>query len=189
MLIEGGVLKADNTRYADADIIALANTGRLYLFSSLKFTVAGQEVEPVNYPGHGTSLLGLATYSSDYHGGCGLAQGWYPDITTAAALANTGFAIQSMIRAPDPNGSFQYAIPMRHIFGFVNDYSKVTYGMRDTLQLIRKDDNDALYRAAAAGAGKVKLSKMAWFVPIVQPNDVRNANLYKSIASNNCRIV
>ena len=34
---------------------------------------------------------------------------------------------------------------MRHIFGFVDDYSKVTYGMRDTLQLIRKDDNDALF--------------------------------------------
>ena len=74
---------------------------------------------------------------------------------------------------------------MRHIFGFVDDYSKVTYGMRDTLQLIRKDDNDALFRTAAAGAGKVVLSKLAWSVPIVQPNDVRKVNLNKSIASNN----
>ena len=57
--------------------------------------------------------------------------------------------------------------------------------MRDTLQLIRKDDNDAVLRAAAAGAGKVKLSKIAWYIPIVQPNDVRTVNLYKSIASNN----
>ena len=71
---------------------------------------------------------------------------------------------------------------MRHIFGFVDDYSKVTYGMRDTLQLIRKDGNDALFRPAAAGAGKVVLS---WSVPIVQPNDVRIVNLNKSIASNN----
>ena len=38
-------------------------------------------------------------------------------------------------------------------FGFVDDYLKVTDGMRDTLQLIRKDDNDALLRAATAGAG------------------------------------
>ena len=71
------------------------------------------------------------------------------------------------------------------IFGFVEDYSKVTYGMRDTLKLIRKDDNDALFRTAAAGAGKVILSKLAWSVPIVQPNDVRKVNLYKSIAANN----
>ena len=45
--------------------------------------------------------------------------------------------------------------------------------MRDTLQLIRIDDNDALFRTAAAGAGNVVLSKPAWSVPIVQPNDVR----------------
>ena len=73
---------------------------------------------------------------------------------------------------------------MRHIFGFVDDYSKVTSGMRDTLQLIRKDDNDALFRTAAIGTGKVVLSNLAWSVPIVQPNDVRKVNLCKSIASN-----
>ena len=74
---------------------------------------------------------------------------------------------------------------MRHIFGFVDDYSKVTYGMRETLQLIRKDDNDTFFRSASAGAGKVVLSTLAWSVPIVQPNDARKVNLYKSIAANN----
>ena len=48
------------------------------------------------------------------------------------------------------------------------------------MQLIRKDDdNDALFRTAAAGAGKVVLSNLAWPVPIVQPNDVRKVNLYR----------
>ena len=135
----------------------------LYLFSSLKLTLARQTVEHVNYPGYATSLLGLASYSSTYYIGYGLAQGWFPDTNANAAANNTGcYARQGyLIRLPDPNGSFQCAIPMRHIFGFVDDYSKVTYGMRDTLQLIRKDDNDALFRTAAAGAGKVVLSKLA----------------------------
>ena len=57
-------------------------------------------------------------------------------------------------------------------------YSKVTYGMRDTLQLIRKDDDDALFRTAAAGVAKVKLSKITWSLPIVQPNDVRKVQEY-----------
>ena len=48
-------------------------------------------------------------------------------------------------------------------------YTKVTNGMRDILQLIRKDDNDALFRIAAAGAGKVVLSKLAWVV--LQPDE------------------
>ena len=47
--------------------------------------------------------------------------------------------------------------------------------------LIRKDDNDALFRTAADGAGKVVLSKLAQSVLIVQPNDVRKVNIYKSI--------
>ena len=68
---------------------------------------------------------------------------------------------------------------MTHSFGFVDDYSKMSYGMLDTLQLIHKDDNDALFHTAAAGAGKVVLSKLAWSVRIVQPNDVRKANIYK----------
>ena len=66
----------------------------------------------------------------------------------------------------------------------MDDYAKVTYGMRNTLQLIRKDDNDALFRTAAAAVGKVVLSKLTWVVPIVQPNDVLKVNMYKSIAVN-----
>ena len=184
LLIEGDVLKADNTRYAD--LIALTYNGLMYLFPSLKLTLAGQIVEHVNYPGQATSLLGLATYSPDYSKGCGLIQGWTNDINANAAVANTGFAIRQrfLIKSPGRKGNFQCAIPMRHVFGFMDDYTKVTYGMRDTLQLIRKDDNDALFRTAAAGAGKVVLSKLAWVVPIVQPNDVLKVNLYKSIAVN-----
>ena len=44
--------------------------------------------------------------------------------------------------------------------------------------MIRKDEKDALFRTAAAGAGKVVLSKLAWSVPILQPNDA--VNLHKS---------
>ena len=65
MMIKG-MQKADNTRYTDTDLITLTNNGLLYLFSSLKLTLAGQTVEHVNYPGQATSLLGLARYSSTY---------------------------------------------------------------------------------------------------------------------------
>ena len=67
----------------------------------------------------------------------------------------------------------------------MDDYSKVAYGMRDMLQLVRKDDNDVLFHSQAAGAGKLVLSKIAWSVPIVQPTNVLKVNLYKTIASNN----
>ena len=97
--------------------IALTNNGLLYLFSSLKLTLGGLTVEHVNYPGQGTSLLGLASYSSTFSSGCGLTQGLYPDTNTNAAANNGGFST--------------------------------------------RQDNDALFRTAAAGAGKVVLSKRA----------------------------
>ena len=64
LLIEGDVLKAGNTRYADADLIVLANNRLMYLFSNMKLTLAGQMVEHVNYPGQATSLLGLAGFQT-----------------------------------------------------------------------------------------------------------------------------
>ena len=113
LLIEGNVLKADDTRYANADLIALTNNVLLYLFSSFKLTLAAQTVEHGNYPGQATSLLGLASYSSTYYKRCGLAQGWFPDINTNAAANNTGFYTKQgyLIRSPNPKGSFQCAIP------------------------------------------------------------------------------
>ena len=67
MLIEGDVLKADNARYADAVLITLTNNELLYLFPSLKLTLAVQTVEHVNYPDQAKSLLDLVRYSSTYY--------------------------------------------------------------------------------------------------------------------------
>ena len=64
-----------------------------------------------------------------------LAQGWFPYININVAANNIGFYTRQgyLVWNPDPKGSFQCVIPLRHIFGFVDDYSKVIYGMRDTL--------------------------------------------------------
>ena len=58
LLIEGEVLKAGNARYAEADLIALTNNGLLYLFSSLKLTLAGQ--------GGGTCQLSRSCYITSW---------------------------------------------------------------------------------------------------------------------------
>ena len=117
LLIEGDVLKADDTKYANADLSALTNNGLLHLFSSLKLTLAGQELEHVNYLGHATSLLCLASYSTAYSNGCGLAQGWYSYMLIQYGVLdiNAGFKTRQgyLIRLPDPKGSFQCAIPIK----------------------------------------------------------------------------
>ena len=125
------MLKADDSRYVDADMVSLTNNGLMYLFLSFKLTLAGQEVEHVNSPGFASSLMGLASYSGDFNKGCGLSRCWYPDNGLPDAAENTGFAVrqQFLVQTPNHKGSFQFAIPLRHIFGFMDDYTKVTITM------------------------------------------------------------
>ena len=70
---------------------------------------------------------------------------------------------------------------MKHIFGFCEDYNKILYGMKQTLTLTRNDDNDAIFRANAADAGKIALDKISWYMPHVMPADREKMELYKII--------
>ena len=62
------------------------------------------------------------------------------------------------------------------MFGFIEDYSKVIYGMRHKLTLVRKSDNDAILRASGVDDGKVNLTKIAWIMPRVIPSDETKSN-------------
>ena len=64
---------------------------------------------------------------------------------------NQGFAIRKgYIFSSNPLGSFEFYIPLSHIFGFA-EYIKVIYRMKHSLTLTRGSDSAALYRNAAAG--------------------------------------
>ena len=55
------------------------------------------------------------------------------------------------------------------------------YGMKQTLTLTRNDDNDAIFRAKAADAGRITLDKLSWYMPHVMPADKEKMELYKII--------
>ena len=86
-----------------------------------------------------------------------------------------------IIKNANPKGSFSFKIPLKHIFGFCEDYDKVVYGLKHTLILTRNDDDDAIFRANAAAAGKITLSKISWFMPHVTPADGYKMELYKIV--------
>ena len=84
---------------------------------------------------------------------------------------NNGFAARYayLIQSSTVKGTSSLRIPLKHIFGFCEDYDKIVYGLKHSLTLIRKTDDDAIFRGAATGAGKVSLDKMSWFMPHVIP--------------------
>ena len=130
--------------------------------------------------------LGLLKYPDDFQKSKGLNQLWFKDAGTTAHLQNnTGFAARQIyvIQKPDPKSTFSFRVPLKHIFGFCDDYEKVVYGFKHQLILVRKGDNDTIFRAAAADAGKVVLTKLSWCVPHVLPALEQKLELYKTIES------
>ena len=185
LIIEGQLTKNNLNKdpYADADVISLTNNGIMYLFKTIKYQLSGQEIETVMHPGQATTMLGLLNYPDDFSKSQGLNQSSFKDTTTEPDLAkNTGFNVrkQYLIDSPDPKGTFSFRVPLKHIFGFCEDYNKVLYGMKQTLTLTRNDDDDAIFRNNAAAAGIIRLDKISWYMPHVMPADEK-MELYKII--------
>ena len=63
------------------------------------------------------------------------------------------------------------------------DYDKIVCGLKHNLTLVRKTDDDAIFRAATADAGKVSLDKISWFMRHVIPSDAEKFSIYKTTAS------
>ena len=183
LLVEGEVLKKDGTRYTTTDDLALCNNGIMHLFSNAKYEIAGQEIENVNNPGIAGVLMGAAKFPFDYSTGAGLMQCWAPNTADSQIINNKGYEARKeyIIKTSVPVGTFSFMIELENVFGFVEDYAKVTYGMRHRLTLVRKSDNDAILRATGVKAGKVNLTKVAWMMPRVIPNDYSKTELNQLI--------
>ena len=96
---------------------------------------------------------------------------------------NTGFNVRQfyIIQKPNPKDTFSFKIPLKHIFGFCEDYDKILYGMKQSLSLTRNNDNDAIFRLNAAAVGKIVLDKISWYMPHVIPADKEKMELYRII--------
>ena len=191
LIIEGRLLKADNNSYGNNDLITLTNNGIMHLFKRIRYDLSGQEIENIMNVGQSITMLGLLKYPDDFSKSKGLNQLWYKDTTENADDDNVGYLFRRyyIIRNSDPKGSFSFKIPLKHIFGFCEDYDKVVYGLKHNVTLTRNDDNDAFFKSAnvdGAGAdvvvnGKIRLDKVSWFMPHVTPSDKDKMELYKII--------
>ena len=193
LIIEGQLVRNVNadTAYGTGELITLTNNGIMHLFKRIRYDLSGQEIENIMNVGQATTMLGLLKYPDDFSKSKGLNQLWYKDTTRNATNNNTGFSIRRnyIIVNADPVGTFSFKIPLKHIFGFCEDYDKVVYGLKHNLTLTRNNDNDAIYKSDNVdGAGndividgKVILKKISWFMPHVTPADKDKMELYKII--------
>lgn len=182
LFFEGRLTKADGSAYANADAVALVNNGLMHLFRSISYHLSNQEIETVFHPGQASTMLGMLKYNNDYQEAQGLNQLWYKD-AAATVADNSGFAARQahLIQKPHVKGAFSFIVPLSHIFGFCDDYDKIVYGLKHTLTLVRKSNDDAIFRAHDVDAGRVFFEKISWFMPHVLPSDMEKMQLYKTI--------
>ena len=202
LIVEGELTKANvnppnNPRYDPNnanDLITLTNNGIIHLFKRIRYELSGQEIENIMNVGQATTMIGLLKYPDDFSKSKGLNQLWYKDTNTNAAIGNNGNAGFSVRRqyifGSDPVGKFSFKIPLKHIFGFCEDYDKVVYGLKHTLTLTRNNDNDAIFKSDRQAGnpavdvvmdGVVTITKITWFMPHVTPADKDKMELYKII--------
>ncbi|XP_065651238.1 uncharacterized protein LOC136079428 [Hydra vulgaris] len=148
---------------------------KAYLFEGrITYQLSNQEIEAVYYPGQATTMLGMLNYANDFQLAQGLSQLWNKDVTSTAVLNDdTGFATRQayIIQKPTTKGTFSFCVPLRHNFGFCDDYDKVIFGFKHTITLVRQSDDDGIFRLAAAATGKVNLNKISLFMPNLMPSD------------------
>lgn len=78
---------------------------------------------------------------------------------------NTGFAIRqaNLIKNPEYKGRFSFIVPLKHIFGFCDNY-KIIYRPKHELMLVRKINDNAIFWKNNTTARKVRLDKISWFM-------------------------
>src|SRR5688572_7783315 len=183
LLVEGRLASTTNVAYAVDTMVALINNAIPYMFCQIRYQFNNTEIENITSPGQATTMKGMLVYGYDFSNAEGLNICWQKDTTVAAADANTGFAARRLmiIRRPDPIGNFSFVIPLRHLFGFCDDYHRVVYGIKHSLLLSRQADADAIFKADAIIDGRITLSKLSWFMPHVIPALEYKSMLMKQI--------
>ena len=189
LFLKGKLVKNDDTVYADGDMISITNNGIVGLFSRAELMINNQIIESVGSPLQASTLTKLMQKNPCDND---LAQLWSLDTTAAAAAANTGFALRHnyLINnlAGNNKGCFTAMIPLKDIFGFVENYDKVLYGMQLDLKLNRTGNDDAIFKInTVTDAGKIIVERISWIIPHVSPSLIAQNNLY-SIIQNESRI-
>ncbi|XP_065683399.1 uncharacterized protein LOC136096154 [Hydra vulgaris] len=184
--IEGRLVKADGTAYANDSAITLTHNGLMHLFDRIEYKFYDSVVESVYFPGKATTMLGMLKYPNDFQLSKAMNQLWFKDTTATADLVNnSGFLArqQFIIQKPTTKGKFEFSIPLRHIFGFCEDYDKIFYRLKHELYMLRASDDNAIFRAAGVAAGKVDITRISLMMRRATPSAVADLELSKIIKS------
>lgn len=132
-----------------------------FLFEQIRYEINGFEVDVCRNPGITVLLKGLSTFS---------------------ALKMKRHTVETWTAKPTPAplGKYSFAIQLKHIFGFAEDYDKIIMNMKHELILVRSR-NDINCFIGTEDVSEIEIDKIQWKIPHVEVSDKMKLTLLKHL--------
>lgn len=143
----------------------LQNNFLAFMFEEIRYELNGHEIDKIKNPG-------ITTCLKNY---CSLTQAENRNLSYA------GWFFGNDESHPNVETKFEICLPLRKLFGFCEDYSKVILGSRHELILIRSRTDNNSVDLQANTKYELTLDQVQWKMPIIQVSDVEKYSLMKTI--------
>ncbi|KAK5637767.1 hypothetical protein RI129_003021 [Pyrocoelia pectoralis] len=151
----------------------LTNNFASFLFEEIRYELGGQRVDVCRNPGITSALKGYVSYTSSESRVLSHL-GWSPKNVEPLQVEYT--------KTGDHARYFTVCIPLKHIFGMMEDYRQVIVNMKQELILIRSRSDTDCYSGEADAT--IQLNKIQWKVPHLTLSDNAKLNLFERINKN-----
>ena len=181
--LEGAIVQKANGKAITAENqVTLACGGPVFSFKQATYQLNGVNITTVYEPGYVVLMKQLLQTTTDQN----LATNCFEkdDSATSTIAANKGMEVRHgfTTKGPVPPGTFSIRVPLRLLFSFAEDYTRVLMNTRQTLILVRRDDENALLRSANfATPCKIAYTKIALMLPMITPSDKFRIEMLKII--------
>ncbi|KAL4153426.1 hypothetical protein QTP88_001259 [Uroleucon formosanum] len=147
----------------------MVHNGLTNLFNEMKYEINSTEVQRVKKPGITSAMKGYCSYSP----------------ADSNIMQNAAWDISGKNANFVKNNTFSGCIPLKHVFGFCDDYKRILVNCSQQLILNRSmSDLSSLHFTSVPGGDlaiesvqalvkkvKVQLTRMLWKVPVVKVDD------------------
>ena len=162
---------ADGARYVVADRVAVIN-GAHSLISHMMIKSAGKIVYDTNNLYKVTFVKNLLEYSDDFSRSVAKNSLWYLDTDDTSANTNAGYQARKLLMTDaDVLKDVNVIIPLNRYSFFEELDNRMLVPMQLQFNIELQNDDELIFKAAEADAGRVVVNRFLLWVPKLLPKD------------------
>lgn len=140
----------------------LINNAAAFLFDEIRYELNGFQIDLCKNVGITSTMKGYISYTPN----------------DSVRMANAGWNTYSNTQIG--NGHINFCIPLKHIFGFAEDYQNILMNAKHELILVRsRNDQNAMF--GRNDIATITIDKVQWRVPHVSVSDTEKLRLLQIV--------